>query len=342
MSVNGKQKRELESMWDQAEEAGGPAIPDGTYSFKIVKAAFAMKSGSKPCFKRTLEVVSGPDDKIGETLEVNDNLETKENMGWFKSTLARLNISVSEITMDDITNGTLAEQMVGKVFEGQAKTKGGFLNVYVNRMIEEGSGGGEEEAEEEETAGKKGKKGKAAEAEAEEDEEAEEEKEEAEEPELEAGDTVSYKDMEAEVVQVLSDEGLVRVKKSDGSIVRWKLEAVTKVEAEAEEAEETEEKEESEETEETEFELPAADDVEGMSAKDVKGALKQLDIDAAEVKNPRAVLKSFCALAHDKSAKLELSEVSPLATALEVSLKKSTPFKDQLKALAKAVQEKLG
>jgi hypothetical protein len=336
MSVNGKQKRELESMWDQAEEAGGPAIPDGTYSFKIVKAAFAMKAGSKPCFKRTLEVVSGPDDKIGETLEVNDNLETKENMGWFKSTLARLNVSVSEITMDDITNGTLAEQLVGKVFEGQAKTKGGFLNVYVNRMIEEGSG--EEEAEEEEEAPKK-KKAKDAEAEEETEEEPEEEKEESE---LEPGDTVSYKDMEAEVVQVLSDEGLVRVKKSDGSIVRWKLELITKVEAEAEEVEETEEKEEVEEKEESEFELPEADDVEGMSAKDVKGALKQLDIDASEVKNPRAVLKSFCALAHDKSAKLELSEVSPLAAALEVSLKKGTPFKDQLKALSAAVHKKLG
>jgi preprotein translocase subunit YajC/signal recognition particle subunit SEC65 len=338
MSVNPKQKRELESMWGESEEAGGSAIPDGTYQFKIVKAGFSMKSQSKPCFKTMLEVVAGPDEQIGETFEVNDNLETKENMGWFKSKLARLNINISELSFEDIENGTLAEQLKGKVFEGQAKTKGGFLNVYANRMIDEGGseGGGEEDGEEEEKP--KAKKGSAKAEESEEEEEKEEETEE-EEAGLEKGDVVTYKGMQAEVVQVLSEEGLVRVKKDDDSIARWKLDAVEKVEAEAEaEAEE----EEEEEKEDSEFELPEADDVEGLSAKEVKAALKQLGIDASDIKNPRAVLRSFCALAHDKSAELELSEVAPLAAALELSLKKGTPFKEQVKALAKAVQAKLG
>jgi hypothetical protein len=328
MSVNAKQKRELQEMWEKAEEAGGPAIPDGTYQFKIAKAAFAMTGSNKPCFKMTLEVVAGPDEQVGESLETNDNLETRENMGWFKSKLARMNIN--EVGFEDITEGTLAEQLVGRVFEGQAKTKGGFLNIYVNRLISDGDGEGAAAEKEEET------------------EEKGEEKAEEKSSEFEEGDKVTWEfkgeKREGEFLGVSEDDDtLARVKKDDDTVARVPLAKLSKAEA-AEEAEEAEEEEQEEEKEEEdkEFELPEADDVDGMSAKDVKEALKALDFDASEIKNPRGVLKSFCTLAHDKGAKIELAEVSPLAAALDVKLDKKASFKDQLKSLASAVHKKLG
>jgi len=332
MAVNPKQKSELSDMWNQAEEAGGSGLADGTYQFKILKGQFKMTSNSKPCFKTMLEIVAGADDMVGETVEINDNLETRENMGWFKSRLARLNISLGDLTFEDIENGTLGEQLKGKVFEGQAKTKGGFLNVYVNRLIGEGAEVPEEEAADEEQPKAKGKtKTKAAPV-----EEAEEAQEETEDKSFEEGDTVAWNGKTGEVVEVLTDEGLVRVKKEDGTIVRVKLESLEKAENGEQPEEAVEEKPEG-----GEFVLPEPKDVDEMSMKDVKDALKQLDIDASEVKSPRGVLMAFCVLADDANAKIELSDVAPLAAALEVKIAKGVPFKDQLKALSKAVQAKL-
>lgn len=337
MAINPKQKAELERNWNAAEEAGGSGIADGTYQFKIVKAAY--KNEPKPCFKTTLEVTAGADDMIGESLEVNDNLETSQNMGWFKSKLARLNVSLGDLTFDDIENGTLGEQLKGKVFEGQAKTKGGFLNVYVNRLIGEGAEVSEEESSEEDVVEEKkaAKKGKTKEVEQEEVDESDDAQA------FEEGDQVTWNGKVGEVVEVegSAGDGLVRVKKDeDGSIVRVKIGSLKKVTDEAEEEEE--ESEEKEEGEEEQFALPDVDEVADMSAKDVKEALKKLDIDASAVKNPRGVLSSFCALANDPAAKIELSEMVPLATALEVKLVKGASFKDQLKSLSKAVQAKMG
>jgi hypothetical protein len=329
MAVNPKQKRELSDMWDKSKEAGGSSVPDGTYRFKVVKAVFEM--GGKPCFKTQLEVVGGDESMVGETIEQRDNLETAENMGWFKSKLARLNMA--DVSFDDIEDGTLAEQLKGKTFEGQAKTKGGFLNVYVNRLISEGADDAEEETPK--------AKGKAAKEETE-----EEEKEETSETGLSEGDAVTWSGKTGEVVEILEDEGLARVKKEDGSIVRVKLESLEKAEDASEEEAEEEEKEEKskkkgEESEE-EFTLPEADDVDDLTAKEVKEALGNLGFEASDVRNPRGVLHAFCALGNDPDAKIDLSEVAPLADALEIELKKGQPFKESLKVLSKAVSKKLG
>ena len=343
MAINPRRKAELEGMWDSAEEAGGSGLADGTYQFKILKGEFKQTSSDKPCFKMLLEVTAGEESAIGETLEINDNLETAVNMGWFKSKLARLNISIGDLTFADVENGTLGEQLKGKVFEGQAKTKGGFLNVYVNRLIGEGASvDDEDEKEVEEEEKPKSKKAKPVKEEEETESETEEVSEDDDSQAFEEGDQVTWNGKVGEVVEVCKgvDEGLVRVKKEDGSIVRVKIESLEK--AGEEETEEEEKEEEKEEQEEDQFALPSVDEVSDMSAKDVKDALKKLGMDASAIKNPRGVLSSFCAFANDPAAKIELSEVVPLQAALGIKLAKGTSFKDQLKALSKAVQAKMG
>ena len=330
-NMNQKHKQELGEMWQNAESTP-ETIPDGVYQFKVKSCTFTLTGNSKPCFKQTLEILSGNDDLIGETLEIRDNLETKQNMTYFKQKLARLNINVSEVSMEDIIDGVLAEQLKGYVFEGKAVTKTGFLNIYVNRLISE-NGSEEENADSTKTSSGS--------------EEEEEVKEEVAESKFSEGDLVTWKGKKGEVVEVLEDEGLVRVRKDDGtkegSIVRVHIESLEKMEQEEEEAEELEE--ESEEEEETqsdsELQIPDPEEVEDLSMKDVRNFLGALEMEAEKLKNPRAVLRAFSALAQDKNAKIDLSEVSPLAQALGVTLKKTAKFKEQLKALATAVHERL-
>ena len=138
MAVDPKEKRKFSEMFDEAEAAGSD-IPDGTYQFKVIGAEFAWetkKDGSKgrPQFHQELEVVAGDEEYVGKKLKTRDNLETAENIGWFKKKLQRLNLRADG---DEVQVGTLAEQIVGKVFEGQAKTKNDFLNIYVNRLLSE-------------------------------------------------------------------------------------------------------------------------------------------------------------------------------------------------------------
>lgn len=334
MSVNPKLKAELSDMFESAKEqsGGGVNIPDGTYQFKITDGG-RFESAPKPHYIHKAEVVKGADDTVGETVEIRDNMETADNMGWFKSRMSRLN--VSGLTFDDIEDGTLAEQLMGKVFEGMVKSKGGFANIYVNRLISEGSA-------EDKASGKKGGK-------AEKGEEEEEQKEEKSEAAFAEGDAVTWtsKDGEkksGEVVEVIEDEGLTRVKKADDSIVRVRTEILKKAAGKkaAKEEEEEEEEEKGGKGEQAGFELPAPEAVDEMSMKEVKDALGELSFEAADVKQPRAVLKAFCTLGHDADAKLEVTEVSPLADALGVTLKKGSTFKEQVALLSKAVQKRIG
>jgi len=334
MSVDKKEKAMLQQMWEKAEAASGADLPDGTYQFEVIKKTkdgkatrFEMSGKGKPTFKTALRVKGGAEEYMGTEFEINDNLETEDNMGWFKKKLNRLNITLPE-DVSEIMDGSLAGEMVGKVFEGQVKTKNDFINVYVNRLIGEAD---EETADSEE----------------EEEEESEEGDEEESSSDIEEGILVKWGDKEGKVIEVL-DDGKVRVKveTEDGEKVYRKdkdeLEVVKEEAEEEEEESEEEESEESEDEESDEFEIPEPDDVEEMSASDVKKALKELGFDAAKVKNPRKLLKAFCALAHDPAAALELTEVDPLASALGVEVKKGESMKSVLKKLAAAVQKKLG
>jgi hypothetical protein len=357
MSVNAKDKAALQKNWDDAEAAKGSELPDGTYQFQVIKktgkgdkTGFALTGKDKPVFKTALKVVGGDEEYMGQELYINDNLETAENMGWFKRKLSRLNVPLPE-DISELTDGEVADAMIGKKFEGQVKTKNDFMNVYVNRLL------GEAEGDDEEDDSKGG-----------------------ESKEIEEGDRVKWKSHEGVVVRI-KDDGTVVFKDDEGE--KWKADKddVKIVEADEDDEDEDEdddedsddkedkkeedsedddededdedEKKEEDEDEEDEddedededdeeFVVPEPDDVVDMPASKVKAALKTLGIKAEKVKNPRAVLKAFCTLAHDDKAKLDMSEISPLASALGVELEKGQPIKETLKQLAKAVQKKLG
>lgn len=340
MAVTPKEKKMLQEMWNKSQ-SGGQGLPDGTYQFEITGARFHLSNKQRPQFKTKLKVVGGEEEFKGQELEINDNLETAENMGWFKKKLQRLNIAQTE-DFDEVIDGTVADQMKGKVFEGQVKTKNDFLNVYVNRLIADSAGTASSKDEEEEVEDTKGEAAS----------------------EIEEGSEVKWGNGKTgTVVEVLADDNQARVKKEDGTVVRVALNLLSiNDETEEEEVEETEEEdkapakgkkakdvdedEESEEEEESEnekeFEVPEPDAVEDMKAGQVKDALSELGFEASDIKNARAVLHAFCTLAHDPKAKIQLEEIAPLSAALEVVVKKGAQFKDTLKALSAAVQERLG
>lgn len=306
--INPKEKAALQEMWGHAETASTD-IPDGTYQFVIVGARFHMSDKGRPQFKTKLKVKGGAEEYVGKEFEVNDNLETPENMGWFKKKLTRLNIVTPE-DFDEITDGTLAEQMVGKVFEGQAKTKNDFLNVYVNRLI------GETHVTKEPEAGR-----------GEESEDAPEDT-----AELEEGQAVTWNGKTGEILEI-TDDGKYRVKAEDGKVYRVAKELLKAVEEQAEDSGEADG-----EGEDGSLAIPSAEEVESIPAAEVKKLLKDLGLDAAKVKTPRAVLHGIVTLIEDPAAKIALTEIAPMADALRVTIKKGTPPKDAVKALSKAVQ----
>lgn len=310
MSVNPKEKAQLQSMWGEARQGGSADIPDGTYQFQVVAARFHMSDKGRPQFKTKLKIKGGAEEYVGKELEINDNLETPENMGWFKKKLSRLGIAIPD-DFDDITDGTLAAQMEGKVFEGQAKTKNDFVNVYVNRLI------GDSPVEKADA------------------EEAEEKEAPAEEPEsdgLEEGQAVTWNGRTGTVIE-LCDDGKYRVKAGDGKVYRVDKALLKAAEEEAEETDMA-----GSDEEEDAISLPTPDEIEGLPATEVKKLLKDLGLDAAKVKTPRVVLHGIATLIDDPKAKIELTEVAPMADALNVQIKKGTPIKDAIKALSSAVQ----
>lgn len=312
--INPKEKAALQEMWGKSETAGTD-IPDGTYQFIILSARFHMSDKGKPQFKTKVRVKGGAEEYVGKELEINDNLETPENMGWFKKKLARLNISTPE-DFDEIVDGTLAEQMVGKVFEGQAKTKNDFLNIYVNRLL--GEARVEPEAEPEDDS---------------------EDSPEAKQPGgFDVGDVVTWRGHTGTVIEQ-TDDGKYRVKAEDKKVYRVAGQDLSPADAEQSETEE-QDHEDAEGGDEDSVELPTPEDVESLPATEVKKLLKDLGLDAAKVKTPRAVLHGIATLAADPKAKIDLTEVKPLAEALDVSIGKD--LKANIKSISSAVQELIG
>lgn len=309
MGVQANDKKALAKAWKEAD-ASASAVPAGKYQFEIKTAVF--KDGDKgPKIKQTLEVVGGNEEYVGETLSIIDNIATTQNMGFFKQKLTRLGIEIPT-DFEDIENGTICEEMVGKVFDGELKLSGGFVNVYVTKLAsgpetaeddEE-----EEEDEEDEKPAKKGKKPVA-------DEDDESDEEDAEE-------TDSDEDESSE-----DDE-------EDEKPAKKKAKKVE----EDDEASDAEEGDDDSEEEEDGDEFPTPDEVKAMKIKEVSGILSQLGIDAKEVEAPKIVLTTISNYLYTKGFKPEIDAFKAVVHALKIKGLKDLEPKQKNEKVLKTIK----
>ena len=133
MAVSKSEKQTLSKMWNKASSSTSNVVA-GKYIFKIESAKY--NDGDKgPSIREILKVTGGNEEFIGETISVFNNLSTEQNMSFFKQKLQRLGIDIPE-DFTEIEDGTVCEEMEGITFEGELKIKNGFVNVYVNKLVD--------------------------------------------------------------------------------------------------------------------------------------------------------------------------------------------------------------
>lgn len=151
MALSAKERKALDKMWKGASDSQGSNIdaPDGQYQFKITKASFKTTQNGKPGVNTEVKIVGGDEDYVGVKGKFRDNLETANNMGWFKRKIKRLGLRIPK-SIGDIVDGPLLERLVGLVYDGQLVTKDDFQNVYVNKLVKKSRKNKEEDEDEEE------------------------------------------------------------------------------------------------------------------------------------------------------------------------------------------------
>lgn len=351
MAVNPKERKALEKMWDDAKPTGGADIPDGDYTFVIVKAKPNMSDKGRPSMQQMLKISEGPEAFVGQEIPVRDNLESADNMGWFKKKLGRLGVEIpnKEDFIEQLLNGetgegSLAAAMVGKKFVGTVKTKNDFLNVYVNKLVGEESVS-DSSSEDESTEADSGEEA------------------------VEVGDVVSFTSkndgaQQGEVLEIIGDAARVKTTTGEKKTYKLPIDKLTIV-YEEESEEEVEEEEEApkgkakkadadEESEEEEEEAPKAkgkpkkpaafpsrSEIEEMRLPEIKEALAEHGFDADDVKSPRSFAAGVAGFVEDgKDYMPEITELAPLCAALGVKYKKGDAPKAAVKALLAAVEER--
>lgn len=300
MSINQKDLKALQGMWDKAKPQMDCSIPDGQYEFLVVDAKFRMTQNGVPQMVCKYEVVGGNESFIGETVTQNDNLQTPDNMGWFKKKLARLGVTIPEDVEDLMQR--IPGELMGKKFAGQLKSKDEFVNVYVNKFIEDvdlgdragaqNSGGASEEEAEQEAADENGS------------------------PKV--GERVMFTsvkggDIEGELLE-LTEDGKARVKTDEGKVFKVDAAKVTAVPVAEEEATEEEAEEETEDAEEeakepaeeaTEEEsseggFPTVEEAKAMKLPELKSVLEDNGMDIKAIKNPRLVVSGMAGFIYNE------------------------------------------
>lgn len=128
--------QELEGAWDEAEDKGDSFgdIPDDRYQAKVTGARIGKsKSSNRIQIAWEFTIISG--EYKNRKKWAYDGLETKENLDYVKTRLARLKVKIPK----KISDGGLAEALeacIGLTCEIQVKTRGDFQNVYVNKLID--------------------------------------------------------------------------------------------------------------------------------------------------------------------------------------------------------------
>lgn len=305
-------------MWNKASSSTSNVVA-GKYIFKIESAKY--KDGDKgPSIREILKVTGGNEEFIGETVSVFNNLSTEQNMSFFKQKLQRLGIDIPE-DFTEIEDGTVCEEMEGITFEGELKIKNGFVNVYVNKLVdaddEDDDDDDEDNEEEDSNEGKD-----AEEPEDSEDEEDEEESDEEEGEEDE--DNADEEDSEEEE----SNEDSAEESEEDDD-------------AEEEESDDSEEEDEEGDDDGEGEEFPTPDEVAAMKAKQVNEVLKAIDLDPKEIASPKKVLEGISNYLYTKKYIPEIDVFNMVVKALNIKGLKGKSSAEKNKAVKQAVENLL-
>lgn len=320
MAVSKSEKQTLSKMWNKASSSTSNVVA-GKYIFKIESAKY--NDGDKgPSIREILKVTGGNEEFIGETVSVFNNLSTEQNMSFFKQKLQRLGIDIPE-DFTEIEDGTVCEEMEGITFEGELKIKNGFVNVYVNKLVDaDDEDDDDEDNDEDEEDSNEGKDTEDSEDEEESDEEEEEKDEEdADEEDSEEEDSDEDSDSEEDSAEESEEDDDAEEEESDDS-----------------EGEE-EDEEDNDDGEGEEF--PTPDEVAAMKAKQVNEVLKAIDLDPKEIASPKKVLEGISNYLYTKKYIPEIDVFNMVVKALNIKGLKGKSSAEKNKAVKQAVENLL-
>lgn len=338
MAVNEKDLKALQGMWNNAKPQSDCNLPDGNYEFLIIDAVFKITANGIPQMSMVYEVVGGNETFLGEKVPQRDNLQTPENMGWFKKKLARLGITIPE-DVEELMN-RIPGELKGKKFVGQLKTKDEFVNVYVNKFLGDVDLGDRAANKNDDTSNA-------------------EETPEEEVADLQVGQRVMFTsvkggDVEGELIEIL-DGGMSRVKTDEGKIFKVATEKLSAVQETAEEevSEEVAEEETAEEAseevaeeaaeEETTEEggLPTPEEVKTLKLPELKKILAENDMDINSIKNPRVFVTGLVSFIYDEKGYMpDLATLIALRDGLQLKPGKNAKPADIKKDVLKALHER--
>lgn len=326
--VTEKEIKALQSEWTKAKPQTDCSLPDGSYEFLIVEAKFGVTKNGVPQMGMTYEVVGGNESFIGEKVIVRENLQTSDNMGWFKKKLARLSVTVPEDVSE--LQSKVPKELVGKKFAGQLKSKDEFFNVYVNKFIEDvdmssRSTTGTPEEDPTQAAN-------------------------SDSSAIAVGDTVMFTsskggDVEGELLEINEEnKGLIKTK--EGKSFRVSMDKVSKVEVAEETVEEpTEEAVEEEAKEEASVEetsggFPTVEEIKAMKLPALSAVMKENGFDIAKVKVPRTFMTGISGFIYNEKKYMpDLATLVALRDGLGVTKVAGTKPKDIQVAVLKKMHE---
>lgn len=259
--------KDIKKNWKKAMEKSGEStgfgseVEDGRYLGKLVKAELGESQAGRTQITYRWEILEG--DYKGSTLSAYDGLVTEENLLW---AIRRLQKFGYEMPEDIDEKGTELKDLLkeleksGVICRVRVKTNGEFQNVYLDKVM-----GGEVETDDEDSEQEEVSADEAEDedVEADEPEEEEQEEEEAEEEEAEEEEveeeastvelkkgmnvvaTIKGKKVPGTVLDILEDEGKVKVRTTADKKVY--LVSGENIEAETETPEEPEDEPEVEE-----------------------------------------------------------------------------------------------
>ena len=314
MAVSKSEKQTLSKMWNKASSSTSNVVA-GKYIFKIESAKYNDEDKG-PSIREILKVTGGNEEFIGETVSVFNNLSTEQNMSFFKQKLQRLGIDIPE-DFTEIEDGTVCEEMEGITFEGELKIKNGFVNVYVNKLVD--ADDEDENDEDEDNEEEDSNEGKDAE---ESDDSEEEDEEESDEEEDE--DDADEEDSEEEE----SNEDSAEESEEDDD-------------TEEEESDDSEEEDEEDDDDGEGEEFPTPDEVAAMKAKQVNEVLKAIDLDPKEIASPKKVLEGISNYLYTKKYIPEIDVFNMVVKALNIKGLKGKSSVEKNKAVKQAVENLL-